>query len=268
MFPKLYIFLWKDWVQARSYKASFIFQNVAILFPLVTLLFLDRVFENVSPSAIQPYGGDYVAFALIGVVVTTYSATALRAFSMGLRTAQMTGNLEALLMTRASIPTVLFGWSLYPFLRATISSMVFLAAGFLLLDLELARANIPGATLIFILTVLVTASLGIIAASFVLVFKQGDPFTGIIVVAAGLLSGTMYPITVLPDWLQVISKALPQTHSIEGMRQAVLQGASMGELRTELAVLTVFAALLFPLALTVFRHAMHRAKVEGSLAHY
>jgi hypothetical protein len=36
----------------------------------------------------------------------------------------------------------------------------------------------------------------------------------------------------------------------------------------ELIVLAVFALLLLPVSLAVFRYAVRRAKVDGSLTHY
>ncbi len=39
------------------------------------------------------------------------------------------------------------------------------------------------------------------------------------------LSGVFYPITTLPDWLQVIALALPSSHVFEGMRALMFTGA-------------------------------------------
>jgi len=146
--------------------------------------------------------------------------------------------------------------------------LVYLAGGFLILGLQLENANLPGALLTLGLIVTIMGSLGIVAASFTLVFKQGDPFTAAIVVAAGMLSGTLYPVSVLPGWLQVVARLLPQTHAIEAMRMAVLQGHSLRDLAPQLGALAIYAVLLLPLALWAFNRAMHRAKIEGSLAHY
>lgn len=260
-------FLWKDWVQARSYRTGFLLDIASLLLPMIGLFFLGRVFDGATIPAIARYGGDYLGFALLGLVMTAYSLTALRAFSTSLRAAQMTGTLEVLLMTRASLSTVIIGWSLYPFARATFQMLALLLAGFLFLGLHLENANLAGAVLVIILSIVVMGGLGILAASFTLVFKQGEPFTGVIVGAAGILSGTLYPVSVLPDWLQFAAKLLPQTHTIEGMRLAVLQGYSIPELAPQIGALLGFSAIL-PVALVVFRYALVRARAEGSLAHY
>ena len=252
IFRKLLAFLWKDWVEARSYRMAFMVQNLSMLLPLIMLYFVGRMFNGVDLAVIDRYGGNYVTFALVGIVVTTYSATALRAFSTSMRKAQVNGTLEALLSTRASLPTIVLGWSLYPFMIATVSTTAFLVAGFLILGLPLGEADLASALLTLVLTVATMGSLGILAASFTLVFHQGDPFTGIVVMASGLLSGAVYPVTVLPEWLQEVARFLPQTHVIEAMRLSVLQGFSIRELAPEFGALTGFAVIFLPVALLVF----------------
>ncbi len=264
---KLLSFLWKDWLQVRSYRLAFLMENAGLIVPLAGLFFMSRMFGSVEIPSIDRYGGNYVAFALLGIIIITYSFTGLRAFSTTLRTAQVSGTLEMLLLTRANLPTILVGWSLYPFLRATVQMLIYLVAGFLILGLQIDQANLAAALLVLILTVVIMCGLGILAAAFTLVFKQGDPFTALMGMGAGLLSGAVYPVSVLPGWLEAVAKVLPQTYLIEAMRLAVLEDASIADLAPQLGPLLVFAAAL-PGALIVFDHAMHRARVEGSLGHY
>ena len=265
---KLFAFLWRDWVEARSYRLSFFLQSAALVLPLAMLFFMGRMFRDLDIPAIDRYGGNYVAFALIGIVITTYSGTALRAFSAGIKRSQATGTLETLFLTRTGLYTMIFGWSLYPLLRASLNMLVYLGGGFLVLGLRLGNANFAGILVTLALTLTIMMSLGILAAGFTILFKQGDPFTRLIVLASALLSGTVYPTSVLPDWLQVVANLLPQTYAIEAMRLFVLKGHSLVEAGPELAVLALFAVLLMPLSLVAFRVAVYRARVEGSLAHY
>jgi ABC-2 type transport system permease protein len=265
---KLFIFLWKDWMQERSYRLGFILQNVSMLLPLVMLYFTSRLLNSVDVAAIDRYGGNYVTFAFIGLVVTSYSFTGLRTFSASVRRAQVDGTLEVLLLTKVRLPTIIVGWSLFPFLRSTLQMMVFFVGGFLVLGLRLENANILSALLMLVLLVVTMASLGVIAAGATLLFKQGEPLTGLIVAASGILSGTLYPVTVLPGWLQAIGQILPQTHAIEAIRLAMLQRASLADLVPQLIFLLVFAVALGISAMLTFRYATYRARLEGSLAHY
>lgn len=268
MLRKLFAFYTKDFKEARSYRISFLMQSVGVVIPLGALYFMARLFKTVEVPAVGAYGGDYVAFVLVGFVVTSYSVTALRSFSSALRSAQATGTLEMLLLTRASLPTIVFGWTLYPFMRATLFLIVYLVVGFMIVGVRLQNADMAAIAVTIVFTLLIMGSLGIIAASFTLVFKQGDPATALLIVAGGMLSGVMYPVGVLPVWLQTIAMALPQTHAIEAMRLATLRGFTIGELAPQLAALAIYAAILLPLSAWIFNVAIRQARVDGSLAQF
>ncbi len=106
------------------------------------------------------------------------------------------------------------------------------------------------------------------AASFILIFKRGNPIAWVVNTSFGLLGGVYYPITVLPPWLQAISHFLPVTYAIRSMEMAVYQGSSIKELTQDIATLLAFSALLLPLSLLSFKFAIRKAKMDGSLVHY
>lgn len=268
MVTMIFAFVWKDWLQARSYRLSSLMQFVGIGLPLVGLYFLGRLFNDIDMDGISRYGGNYVRFLLTGIVITSFSGMALRASAGHLRAAQTLGTLEVLLLTKASLPVIVIGGAMYSLLRSMIGVAIYLTAGFIILGISLEGANLWGLLITIVLMVVVMGSIGLFAAGFQLVFKQGDPFTAVLFISAGLLSGTAYPVSILPDWLQVVSRVLPQTHAIEATRLALLQGYTVGELAPSLYVLTIYAVILVPLAFIAFNYAMYRARIEGSLAHY
>lgn len=268
MITMLSAFVWKDWLQARSYRMASLMQFVGLGLPLVGLYFMGRLLGEVDVSGITEYGGNYVQFLITGVIVTSFSGMALSASAGHLRTAQFTGTLEVLLLTKANVPVIVIGGALYSLLRSLLGVTIYLTAGFMILGVSFSGASLPALFITIALVIVVMGSIGLFAAGFTLVFKQGDPFSALLLVAAGLLSGTAYPVSILPQWLQEVSQLLPQTHAIEATRLAVLRGYSVSELVPHFMVLTIFAAMLLPLAVVSFRYAMYRAKLEGSLAHY
>ena len=268
MLAKILAFLEKDWEQARSYRLAFVLQFGGVGLTLVGLYFMNRLFRSAELEQIQQYGGDYVSFILIGLVVTLYSGTTVRVFATSLRQAQVMGTLEVLLMTRARLSTIMFGWAIYPMIRATMSVIIFMIGGFLILDASFENANIIGALATMVLTLAVMVGLGIIAASVTLISKQSDPFTRVLVIAAGMLSGALYPVSALPAWLQVIAQLLPHTHAIEAIRLTILQGAPLQEIAPQLVALAAYVAVVMPLSIWSFKYAMRRVRIEGSLAHY
>jgi ABC-2 type transport system permease protein len=106
------------------------------------------------------------------------------------------------------------------------------------------------------------------AAGFIVVFKRGNPVTWLVANLATLLGGVYYPVSVLPTWLQSVARLLPITYALDAMRGALLDGAGWGELAPDLLALVAFCLVLFPVAQLVFRAAVRKARIDGSLTHY
>ena len=80
-----------------------------------------------------------------------------------------------------------------------------------------------------------------------------------------LVSGVYYSVDVLPPWLQVFSWLSPATYLLEGVRAAVIDGASVTDVGPQLLALVGFAVVLVPLSIAVFSAAERWAKRTGRL---
>lgn len=260
-------FLSRDFRTEVSYRLSFLISIASIVFTAVTYYFVAALLGDSVRPMLEPYGGDYFAFALIGVAFASYFTLGLSGFARGLREAQLTGTLEAMLMTPAPLTSIILGSAAWSYAFTTFRVVIYLALG-VLMGMQLAHANYLAALVVLLLAIVSFASLGILAASVIMVTKRGDPITGLFSGFATLVGGVFYPVEVMPDWLQTIAGLLPITYALRAMRLALLQGASWRALGPDLMALALFAALLFPLSLLGFRYAVQRARKEGSLAQY
>ncbi len=261
-------FLRRDWRLQLSYRFSFLLQFFGIFFNLLVFYFLSKLVGDSAAPYLEPYGGNYFAFVLIGLAFSGYFGVGLNSFSANLREAQTTGTLEAMLMTPTRLSTVIMSSSIYDYGFVTFQVFVYLALGGLLFGVQLDKGNTPAALVVLVLTIIAMTSLGIIAASFIMVLKRGDPVTLLISSLAVLLGGVYYPIQLMPQWLQQLSRLLPITYSLDAMRRTLLADASFQDVMPDIIALAIFGIVLVPVSLLVFRYAVHRAKVDGSLAHF
>ena len=260
-------FLKRDFFQNISYRVSFFLQFFGIFFSVAAFYFVGQFFGPAVAPKLESYGGDYFAFVLIGLAFGSYMSIALSGFAQSIREGQMMGTLEIMLLSPTRLSTILLSSSLWDYLFTTFRVMVYLGFG-LLFGVNLTGANIPAALAVLLLSTVSFSALGILAAAFVLVLKKGDPVTWLFGGLSGLMAGTYYPISALPDWLQPFSRLFPLTYSLEGMRLAMLRGYSVLEVGWDLLALLGFAVFFLPLSLLIFNQALRRAKKEGSLAQY
>lgn len=261
-------FIRRGFLNQLSYPVSFILRLLSTFTFVATFYFVARL---VGPQSDNPllhtYGGDYMAFLVIGVVFQGYINVAQNSFSQAIQDEQRWGTLEFLLLSRSPIHWVLAGFALWSFLWETLNAIVVLSSAVMVFGLQL-NVNLLAATLFLILATLGMTGIGIISAGVVMVTKQGNPVQWFIGLLAGLLSGVYYPIEVFPAWLQAIARCLPTTHALIGLRQALLTHTPLSELKEQLFILAAFACISIPLGLLVFRWGFARAKREGSLSYY
>ena len=114
---KPYAFLKKDFQTEVSYRFAFFLQFGGIFFSVVMFYFVAELIgdaPNVQNSLSQ-YGGSYFSFVLIGIAFSNFLSVGLGSFSTVIRSEQMIGTLEAMLVTPTRLPTVVLSSSQWSF---------------------------------------------------------------------------------------------------------------------------------------------------------
>ncbi|MDA3898251.1 MAG: ABC transporter permease [Desulfobacteraceae bacterium] len=262
-------FLVRDIRNHFSYRLAFTLQFINIVPVVIMFFYLSRlVDQSVVPDSLEPYGGKYFPFVLVGIAFQNYLSVALMNFSASIREAQLSGTLETVMASPISLPVFLMGSTAYSFVFNAIRILLFLACGAFLFHFPISLTQLLLASIILILTIGAFSSLGILSAAFILIFKKGDPINWLINVSSWLLGGVYYPVNILPDWMQRIAAAIPMTHSLEAFRQCFLGTIQWSSMGFHLGILTVWAAIGLPISFLCFRYALDHCRMAGSRAHY
>lgn len=265
---KIAALFFRDLAVARSYRFAFVLQLFDSLLGVAAFYYLSRFIQSPQLAQSLPQGGTYFSFALVGFAFFDYLGVALNAFDQSLEEARQNGTLEYLLITQTSLPVILAGSAIYPFALLSLRTVVYLRWGVALFGFPAAQANWLGAAVVLAVSVLAFTGLGVLSASYMLLFKRGNPVKWLLLGVSGLVSGMMYPVSVLPRPLQWMGRLVPVTYSLEGMRAAILGHASMAALWPVIGDLLAFAAVLLPFSFAVFSWALRRTKVTGTLTHF
>ena len=260
-------FLRRDFREALTYKFSFLSSVTGILLSSATFYFVAKLVPAGVPS-LGPFGGDYFSFAVVGVAFASLLGMFQEGLAAVVRSAQLSGTLEALLVTPAGVPTILFGSSLYSLVFQVFRTVLHLGVALAFFGLTLGRVNGAGVLAVGVLTILCFLSVGILSASFILVYKTGNPFSWVLGSVSGVLGGVVFPVALLPPWIRWVSSLLPVTYALDGMRKSLLASACFAKVLPDVAALAAFDALLLPLSLVAFRLAVRKAKKDGTLSHY
>ncbi|MCZ7669885.1 MAG: hypothetical protein M5U34_23245 [Chloroflexi bacterium] len=129
--------------------------------------------ETAAGPLLGDYGGDYFSFVIIGIALGGYFSVGLTSFAGALRQSQMTGTLEAMMMTPTPVSWLIVGSAAWSYVYTTFRVLVYLVIGALFLGLDLSQANYLGALVVLLLSIVSFASLGILAAGLIMVVKRG-----------------------------------------------------------------------------------------------
>ncbi len=267
---RVWAFIARDWRLTVSYRMQFFLRVLSVLIVVTTLFFISKIFTGFTDPRFAEWR-DPLAAWLTGLAVLNYFMTGFSSLANAIRQEQVQGTLESVLMTPISVPTVIVASSAWDFVQATFFSFLYLLFGWLFFDVHY-RGSFLLALVFLLLTTMVLACLGILSASFAMVFKRGDPFGVFLGTGAALFSGVFFPTQLINQYagegLAAVSRILPPTYGLDGIRRVLIEGQGFSEVREPFFTLLVFLTVLLPFSLWVFGRAVRRAKREGSLIQY
>jgi len=251
----------RDALTAMRYRTGFVLGAAGAVTELAAFYYLSRA---VGPE-FRPEGEEYFSFLLVGTGFYTFLLMGVHAFLQTVQEAQQTGTLEVLMTTSTSPPVLVFLSAMSAFAANTLTLAFYLIAG-LMFGAPL-RPNVGTSLVVFALSVVVAAAIGLLAAALQLAVQKGSAVVWVLG-SVWFMTGTLFPVQTLPIPLRDLAELIPITHSLEGMRLALLERASLSGVRHELMILAIFALVLVPLSLLVFSWTLRRARLAGTLSFY
>jgi ABC-2 type transport system permease protein len=176
------------------------------------------------------------------------------------------GTIEYTLMAPITRFFHMLGQTAFAVLYSLVHTAVVLVVTVLFFEVSLANANLFGFGVMLIAGSLSFIGISIVGSVLPLLFpERGSQMTHLIIAGLLLVSGVYYPVSVLPQWLQVFSYLSPATYVLDGAREALLNGADTLSLWRYLWPLLVMGAVSIPAGLRIFRWAERYAKRTGKL---
>lgn len=213
--------------------------------PVVTALLFLTVFGGALGSRIRDVEGiDYMAFILPGLIVMTVAGQSFHNNATSLYQAKADGYIENVLTSPLRPWQVAFGYVIGGVLRSLTA-----AAAVVLIALPLVgRIERPWlAAVAVVLTALVFAPLGVIAAIWAESFDQHAFFFNLVIAPLALVAGVFYSAGTLAEPWATLTRADPLYYLVDATR-AGFTGFHESSVTTSLVVAAAVAALVFALA--------------------
>ena len=203
---------------------------------------------------------------LIGAVVWSYLGILFEVLTQTVGWERWEGTIEYTFMAPLSRAVHLLGMGLFAALYGLLRTVLLFAVIATFVPLQLENADYWAAFVVLAVASVSFLGLGVMTAVFPLISPEKGMQLGFI--AQGLLlvvSGIYYSVSVLPEWMQALSKISPATYALRGIRSAILDGAGVTALWSDLWPLLVIGVVSIPLGGWVFHRGEVYAKRNGLL---
>jgi ABC-2 type transport system permease protein len=222
-------------------------------------------------KGIEASGGDIdlervTTQLLIGAVIWSYLGIVFEIIVETVAWERWEGTIEYTFMAPLSRPVHLVGMGIFAVGYGVVRASIVFATIAAFFGLNMPDANFLAALIVLAVASVSFIGIGMMAAVLPLISPEKGTQIGF--VGQGILlviSGVYYPVEVLPEWMQKLSVISPATYALDGIRDAILDGAGITEMGDELWPLAVIGAVSIPLGLWIFRLGEQHAKRHGKL---
>jgi len=214
---------WLGWVIESNWTDPFLFAVYSIVKPVSGAAILVIMYGIISQgnfdSAMFPYiylGNAFYIY--VGAVMTGVSWAVVD-------DREHYKTLKYMYIAPIHIPLYLLGRGVARFITGSIAVFITLAAGILFLNVRINFAEVNW--LLFFTTLIVgvvmLAMLGLLLAGLTLMTVRHEGFIGEATAGAlYIFSGAVFPLNILPEWLQPIGYFMPTTYWLELLRRSLV----------------------------------------------
>jgi ABC-2 type transport system permease protein len=267
---------WLGWQMEANWTDPFLFAIYSVVKPLAGTLILVFMYLVITHGETETM---FFSYMYVGNAMYMFVADVLFGVTWVIhddREHYMT--LKQVYIAPIKFETYIFGRAAIKIAITSFGVLLTLLFGVFVLgvEIDLAAVNWPLLVVALIIGLATLAIMGLALGG--VTFLTAKHAMGINEGVAGIfyvLSGVIFPITILPDWAQSISKFLPVTYWMEGVRRGLepgvitalgpttgLQGFSDLQL---LLILVVTAVAFLFISLGIFRYADKVARRKGKI---
>ena len=250
----------------RFYPSNFVLALIQSFVTAGMWLFVSLFLSDYAAASLISVGGDFVSYMVIGVVFFQNSTAILNLPFQSLNTAFWDRRLEVYNCANNGIWAFIWGRFLWTFFYQLIMQAAVLACAVLFAGVNIStNIRLVPLLLYYLGFIFSCFGCGLIGASnfFNLEVKQGrEPFTWLLDILARIFSGVYYPLSIVPASMQFISRLLPHTYALQGLRLILMEGQGLENtlVFNNLLFILVFAGLAMSLGIFLLGKSLVKAQ--------
>ncbi len=190
-----------DLLEQLSYPMTYLNRLLNLVVVVFLLYYGGRLVDDASVPGVST---GYFLYGVTGWVAMAFLGVTLGSFRMRIMRYQMTGLLEACVMTRTPLWMVLLVMPTWDLVVAGVSGTLLLSVSMALSGTAPTLLGLVTALGYLALGLLSFTAIGMTSAALTLAYKSRDPLARLVTLGSVLIGGTFIPHEVLPGWITTI----------------------------------------------------------------
>lgn len=257
----------KDILHFTRYPLNAVFRIIEPVMWLTPIYFLGKSFATTGGNTgFAGYSGtlDYMSFILVGAILSSYVSAVFWGMGFSLKNEMNSGVLESNWMVPVPRSLFLVGQTLASLAITTINSTCVLLLSSLFFGFSVSGDLLPA--FFVVLPMLVALyGFGFAFAAIVLLMRDANTLVDVANFVVSHLSGSQFPVQVLPRFLLPVALALPLTYGYDAVRGYLLHTRTLLPLHYEAAILVAFMGVMVVLGNAIFTRVERRCKMLGTI---
>src|SRR4029077_12126553 len=232
------------------YKRYWVWEVVWLFYSMVSVLSIGFLASGLGTLGAGGVGFDLrraQLYLLIGSLLWGYLSLVFMEAAYAIAWERWEGTIEYTFMAPIRRTTHLMGICLFAIGYGLLRTFLVLLAAIAIFNVDFSHADVAAALAVLAASTLPLIGLAIFTSVLPMVSPQkGEQMSFAVQGFLLPVSGVYYPLTVLPVPLQVAGYASPLTYTLEGMRQSLLNGATVIDELPNVLLLVAMGAAMIP----------------------
>lgn len=205
-----------------------------------------------SDTLMREPGSRYIDFLLPGLIGMNLMGSAIWSMGYTIVDARRKRLLKRLVASPMPRHYFLLSYLLSRILLLVVEVGLLLGFGALFFHVPI-RGSLLDLAILCLLGSLCFCAIGLLLASRAKTIEAASGLMNVVMMPMWIASGVFFSSQKFPDVVQPFIKALPLTASIDALRANILQGARLGQVAPQAAIMAAYLIVCFGLALKLFR---------------
>jgi len=256
-----------------SYKFQIITQILNLLLMIFLIYVAGRPLVSVLYPSLSAVETDYniVFYFLIATVALPMVWSGYNVASQRIRQEQYTGTFEIMIASKNGVTILPFAYlitGLIPTLLDSLVSLLMFSYFFPELGISLSFPSLISFFAVVTVSILMMWGIGLFFGGLVTIYRQIGPIPQMLRTIMIFFAGVYFPVDVLPEYIQPLSKILPLTYVFDAVRHFLSGDATITEIPYPVAIVCAFALVCILSGVIIYRHIVKRARLYGTVYGY